>query len=147
MARPKAAARRFCISLALPLTNSGLPALGDESLPERLKYQHKLYKWLALPAALYAGMVMFAGKNFKEHSSSLGRGSEEDRIEATTMTRWERSVPVYGVPVLTRGFWALLAVIAIGMVLTALREVVGLGGLPCPECPTLTLGDFGKPLT
>ena len=43
------------------------------------------------------------------------------------MTRWERSVPVYGVPVLTRGFWALLVVIAIGMVLTAVREVVGLG--------------------
>jgi Fe-S-cluster-containing dehydrogenase component len=49
----------------------GLPALGEESLPERLKYQHKLYKWLALPAALYAGMVMFAGKNFKEHSHHL----------------------------------------------------------------------------
>ncbi len=43
------------------------------------------------------------------------------------MTRWERSVPVYGVPVLTRGFWALLALIAVGLVLTAIREVVGLG--------------------
>jgi len=44
------------------------------------------------------------------------------------MTRWERSVPVYGVPVLTRGFWTLAAFIAVGMVLTAYREVVGLGG-------------------
>ena len=43
------------------------------------------------------------------------------------MTRWERSVPVYGVPVLTRGFWGLLAVIAIGMFFTGLREVIGLG--------------------
>ena len=43
------------------------------------------------------------------------------------MTRWERSVPVYGVPVITRGFWALLALIAVGLVLTAVREVVGLG--------------------
>lgn len=49
----------------------GLPALGEESVPERLKFQHKIYKWLALPAALYAGMVMFAGKNFKEHAHHL----------------------------------------------------------------------------
>jgi Ni/Fe-hydrogenase subunit HybB-like protein len=44
------------------------------------------------------------------------------------MTRWERSVPVYGVPVITRGFWALLALIVFGFVLIAIREVVGLGG-------------------
>ena len=44
------------------------------------------------------------------------------------MTRWERSVPVYGIPVLTRGFWALCALIAVGLVLTVVREVVGLGG-------------------
>ncbi len=42
------------------------------------------------------------------------------------MTRWERSVPVYGVPVLTRGFWGLCILIAVGLVLTAYREVVGL---------------------
>ena len=44
------------------------------------------------------------------------------------MTRWERSVPVYGVPVITRGFWALLGLIAVGLGLIAIREVVGLGG-------------------
>ncbi len=44
------------------------------------------------------------------------------------MTRWERSVPVYGVPVFTRGFWALVVLIAAGLVLTVYREVVGLGG-------------------
>jgi Ni/Fe-hydrogenase subunit HybB-like protein len=44
------------------------------------------------------------------------------------MTRWERSVPVYGVPVITRGFWVLCALIAVGLVLTVVREVVGLGG-------------------
>ena len=43
------------------------------------------------------------------------------------MTRWERSVPVYGVPVFTRGFWALLVLIAAGLALTVYREVVGLG--------------------
>jgi len=45
------------------------------------------------------------------------------------MTRWDRSVPVYGVPVITRGFWAMLALIVVGLVLTAIREVVGLGGI------------------
>jgi formate dehydrogenase beta subunit len=49
----------------------GLPALGEDSIPERLKFQHKIYKWLALPVALYAGMVAFAGKNFKEHTHHL----------------------------------------------------------------------------
>ncbi len=28
------------------------------------------------------------------------------------MTRWQRSVPVYGVPVFNRGFWGLLIVFA-----------------------------------
>lgn len=43
------------------------------------------------------------------------------------MTRWERGVPVYGVPVLTRGFWALTALVAFGGILTLIREYVGLG--------------------
>src|SRR5450631_2054012 len=59
--------------------------------------------------------------------TSPGRGSEKDRIEATTMTRWERSVPVYGVPVLNRGFWGLLIVVVVGFLLAGFREVVGLG--------------------
>jgi len=43
------------------------------------------------------------------------------------MTRWERSVPVYGVPVLNRGFWGLLIVVVVGFLLAGFREVVGLG--------------------
>lgn len=43
------------------------------------------------------------------------------------MTHWERSVPVYGVPVLNRGFWGLLVFIVIGLILAGFREVVGLG--------------------
>lgn len=49
----------------------GLPESGDESVAERLKYQHKIYKYLALPAALYVGMVAFASKNVKEHTHHL----------------------------------------------------------------------------
>jgi Ni/Fe-hydrogenase subunit HybB-like protein len=44
------------------------------------------------------------------------------------MTRWERSVPVYGVPVLNRGFWVLLLAVVVGLVLSGFREVLGLGG-------------------
>jgi hypothetical protein len=44
-----------------------LPELGDDSLPSGLKYSHALYKWMALPIALFAGMVVFASGNFKEH--------------------------------------------------------------------------------
>jgi Ni/Fe-hydrogenase subunit HybB-like protein len=43
------------------------------------------------------------------------------------MKRWERAVPVYGLPVLTRGFWFLAAFVAFGGVLTLIREYIGLG--------------------
>ena len=58
-------------------TKLGLPALGESSIPERLKYQHLLYKWLALPIALYAGMVFFAGRNIKEHAHHLAEDQEK----------------------------------------------------------------------
>ena len=45
------------------------------------------------------------------------------------MTRWERYVPVYGVPVFNRVFLALCALIAAGLGLTVYREIVGLGAL------------------
>jgi Fe-S-cluster-containing dehydrogenase component len=49
----------------------GLPDLGENSIPSGLKYPHMVYKWMALPIALFAGMVMFANKNFKEHEHHL----------------------------------------------------------------------------
>lgn len=45
----------------------------------------------------------------------------------TKNTSWERAVPVYGVPVLTRGFWALAGVFGFACVLTLVREYIGLG--------------------
>ena len=56
------------------------------------------------------------------------------------MTRWERSVPVYGIPVLTRGFWGLCLFIAFGLVLTGYREVVGLGAQCFRHVRPLRLG-------
>jgi Fe-S-cluster-containing dehydrogenase component len=49
----------------------GLPELGEKSIPSGLKYSHMAYKWMALPTALFLAMVVFAGKNFKEHSHHL----------------------------------------------------------------------------
>ena len=63
-------------------TKLGLPALGESSIPERLKYQHLLYKWLALPIALYAGMVFFAGRNIKEHAHHLAEDQEKTGLRA-----------------------------------------------------------------
>jgi hypothetical protein len=51
--------------------NIGLPDIGDNSIPSGLKYPHAVYKWMALPMALFAGMVFFANRNFKEHDHHL----------------------------------------------------------------------------
>jgi Fe-S-cluster-containing dehydrogenase component len=51
--------------------NVGLPEVGDNSIPSGLKYPHAVYKWMALPMALFAGMVFFANRNFKEHEHHL----------------------------------------------------------------------------
>ncbi len=55
----------------VPFREVGLPDLGDDPVPERLKFQHKIYKWFALPTVLYAGVVFFAAKNFKQHAHHL----------------------------------------------------------------------------
>ena len=49
----------------------GLPELGEASIPSGLHYSHMLYKWMALPIALFAGMVVFANNNFKQHTHHL----------------------------------------------------------------------------
>src|SRR5579862_9332132 len=41
--------------------------------------------------------------------------------------RWERNVPVYGFPVVNRFFLLLLAFVLVAFVLTAYRELTGLG--------------------
>jgi Fe-S-cluster-containing dehydrogenase component len=49
----------------------GLPTLNEESIPERLKWQHMLYKYLALPAVLYVTMAGVISKNFKHVEHEL----------------------------------------------------------------------------
>ncbi|MGA9805256.1 MAG: hypothetical protein WBQ46_18555, partial [Terriglobales bacterium] len=44
-----------------------------------------------------------------------------------TKARWERAVPVYGVSVMTPFFLVLVAMAMLALLLTAYRELVGLG--------------------
>jgi hypothetical protein len=55
----------------------GLPELGEKSIPSGLKYSHMLYKWMALPVAIFAGMAVFANKNFKDHTHHLVEEQEK----------------------------------------------------------------------
>ncbi len=47
--------------------------------------------------------------------------------ERKNENRWERAVPVFGFPVVTRGFVVLLAMTLMALVLTGYRELAGLG--------------------
>ena len=47
--------------------------------------------------------------------------------ERMNENRWERAVPVFGVPVMTRTFLVLLALTLMALVLTGYRELAGLG--------------------
>ena len=44
-----------------------------------------------------------------------------------TVVRWQRGVPVFGVPVRTRNFYFLMALTVLGFVLVIYRQVAGLG--------------------
>jgi len=47
--------------------------------------------------------------------------------EAKNDSRWERAVPVYGFPVVTRAFLVLVALTLLALLLTGYRELAGLG--------------------
>lgn len=51
----------------------------------------------------------------------------ENSLVEPTVVRWQRGVPVYGIPILTRPFAVLAAVAALGMCLSVYREFTGLG--------------------
>ena len=44
-----------------------------------------------------------------------------------TVVRWQRGVPVYGIPILTRPFAILVAIATLGICLAVYREAAGLG--------------------
>jgi len=60
----------------VPFEKLGLPELGTESIPSKyLKWQRRLYSYLAVPVVLYASMVGTIRGNWKEHRKHM----EEDQ--------------------------------------------------------------------
>ena len=62
----------------VPFEKIGLPDLPPESVPEKyLKWQKRVYSYLAVPAVLYASMVGVIRGNWKKHQQHM---SEEEKI-------------------------------------------------------------------
>lgn len=61
----------------------GLPELGKESVPERtLKWQKRLYQYLALPMALYVGLVQVIRKNRKGYEQEAHEQEKKTGLRA-----------------------------------------------------------------
>lgn len=52
---------------------------------------------------------------------------KQPSVSQLNSDRWERTVPVYGFPVVNQFFLGLSALVLIALVLTAYRELAGLG--------------------
>jgi Fe-S-cluster-containing dehydrogenase component len=67
-----------CLYLShLPYADLGLTEDEPESVPSRLKFQHMLYKYMALPLALYVGMTAVISKNFGHVKHELEEGQKK----------------------------------------------------------------------
>ena len=61
----------------VPFEKLGLPNLGHESVPEKyLKWQKRLYSYLAVPVVAYATMVAVIRKNWNDHQHHLHEEQE-----------------------------------------------------------------------
>lgn len=56
---------------AVPFEKLGLPEGEKNSIPHRLRFQHMIYKYLAVPAVLYVTMAAMIRKNFTHHVHHL----------------------------------------------------------------------------
>lgn len=62
----------------VPFTNLGLPDLPDESVPQKyLKWQKRVYSYLAVPAVVYASVVGVISGSFKEHKEHMEEEEKE----------------------------------------------------------------------
>lgn len=68
-----------CLYLShVPFTNLGLPDLPDESVPQKyLKWQKRVYSYLAVPAVVYASVVAVISGNWKEHQHHMEEEENE----------------------------------------------------------------------
>lgn len=61
----------------------GLPELGPESVPARsLRWQKRVYQYLALPSLVYIGLVQVIRKNYKEHEEVLHEEEKKTGLRA-----------------------------------------------------------------
>ena len=56
----------------------GLPSLGPEPIPARLKWQKRIYKFLAFPLLMYAALASVMHKNWIDHRKEMVE--EEKRL-------------------------------------------------------------------
>jgi formate dehydrogenase beta subunit len=61
----------------VPFEELGLPNLGTQPVPARLKWQKRIYKFLALPLLLYAMLTAVMKKNWIEHQKELEEEEKE----------------------------------------------------------------------
>jgi Fe-S-cluster-containing dehydrogenase component len=67
----------------VPFEKIGLPNLGEESIPSKyLKWQKRLYQYLAVPVVLYASIVGVVRGNFKRHQDHMRQDEEKTGLRA-----------------------------------------------------------------
>ena len=66
----------------VPFEEIGLPNLGTVAIPERLKWQKLLYKFLALPLLMYAMLASVMKKNWTEHQKEMREEEEKTGLKA-----------------------------------------------------------------
>jgi len=67
----------------VPFEKLGLPELGPESVPARsLRWQKRIYQYLALPTLLYVGLVQVIKKNFKGYEQEAHEEEKKTGLRA-----------------------------------------------------------------
>ncbi len=67
----------------VPFKNLGLPELPDESVPAKyLKWQERVYSYLAVPVVLYASVVGVIRNNWKEHQEHIREEEKKTGLRA-----------------------------------------------------------------
>ena len=66
----------------VPFEDIGLPNVGTVAIPERLKWQKRIYRFLALPLLLYAMLTSVMKKNWIDHQKEMREEEEKTGLKA-----------------------------------------------------------------
>jgi formate dehydrogenase beta subunit len=66
----------------VPFEDIGLPNVGTVAIPEGLKWQKRIYKFLALPLLLYTMLTGVMKKNWTEHQKEMREEEEKTGLKA-----------------------------------------------------------------